>query len=99
MVGILLMLSMDLATLKAAILYPFVEAGLISQEKVNEDFGPKIAKLVEGVLEMEAIRSCKPSPQRNLAGAGGQRAPHAARHGRGRARRGHQAGGAHRLPA
>ncbi|WP_429108579.1 GTP diphosphokinase [Aeromonas media] len=57
MVGILLMLSMDLATLKSAILYPFVEAGLIQQEKVNEDFGPKIAKLVEGVLEMEAIRS------------------------------------------
>ncbi|MBS4700214.1 GTP diphosphokinase [Aeromonas media] len=57
MVGILLMLSMDLATLKSAILYPFVEAGLIKQEKVNEDFGPKIAKLVEGVLEMEAIRS------------------------------------------
>ncbi|MNO61298.1 GTP pyrophosphokinase [compost metagenome] len=57
MVGILLMLSMDLATLKSAILYPFVEAGLIKQEKVNEDFGPKISKLVEGVLEMEAIRS------------------------------------------
>ncbi|MCY9822932.1 GTP diphosphokinase [Aeromonas media] len=57
MVGILLMLSMDLATLKSAILYPFVEAGFIKQEKVNEDFGPKIAKLVEGVLEMEAIRS------------------------------------------
>ncbi|UCP14329.1 GTP diphosphokinase [Aeromonas media] len=57
MVGILLMLSMDLATLKSAILYPFVEAALIKQEKVNEDFGPKIAKLVEGVLEMEAIRS------------------------------------------
>ncbi|MFM5138328.1 GTP diphosphokinase [Aeromonas rivipollensis] len=57
MVGILLMLSMDLATLKSAILYPFVEVGLIKQEKVNEDFGPKIAKLVEGVLEMEAIRS------------------------------------------
>ncbi|MGE6165698.1 GTP diphosphokinase [Aeromonas rivipollensis] len=57
MVGILLMLSMDLATLKSAILYPFVEAGLIKQEKVSEDFGPKIAKLVEGVLEMEAIRS------------------------------------------
>lgn len=57
MVGILLMLSMDLATLKAAILYPFVEAGLLQQEKLEEDFGPKIAKLVEGVLEMEAIRS------------------------------------------
>ncbi|EKP0261544.1 GTP diphosphokinase [Aeromonas sobria] len=57
MAGILLMLSMDLGTLKAAIIYPFVEAGLISQERMDEDFGPKIAKLVEGVLEMEAIRS------------------------------------------
>ncbi|MFQ2194465.1 GTP diphosphokinase [Aeromonas jandaei] len=57
MVGILLMLSMDLGTLKAAIIYPFVEAGLISQERMDEDFGSKIAKLVEGVLEMEAIRS------------------------------------------
>ena len=57
MVGILQMLSMDLGTLKAAIIYPFVEAGFISQERMDEDFGPKIAKLVEGVLEMEAIRS------------------------------------------
>ncbi|CAJ1838452.1 GTP diphosphokinase [Aeromonas salmonicida] len=57
MAGILLMLSMDLGTLKAAIIYPFVEAGLISQERMDEDFGPKISKLVEGVLEMEAIRS------------------------------------------
>ncbi|MFZ3403797.1 GTP diphosphokinase [Aeromonas salmonicida] len=57
MAGILLMLSMDLGTLKAAIIYPFVEAGLISQVRMDEDFGPKIAKLVEGVLEMEAIRS------------------------------------------
>lgn len=57
MAGILLMLSMDLGTLKAAIIYPFVEVGLISQERMDEDFGPKIAKLVEGVLEMEAIRS------------------------------------------
>ncbi|WCH22094.1 GTP diphosphokinase [Aeromonas salmonicida] len=57
MAGILLMLSMDLGTLKAAIIYPFVEAGLISQERMDEDFGSKIAKLVEGVLEMEAIRS------------------------------------------
>ena len=57
MVGILQMLSMDIGTLKAAIIYPFVEAGLISQERMDEDFGSKIAKLVEGVLEMEAIRS------------------------------------------
>lgn len=57
MVGILQMISMDIGTLKAAIIYPFVEAGLISQERMDEDFGSKIAKLVEGVLEMEAIRS------------------------------------------
>ncbi|MFQ1814231.1 GTP diphosphokinase [Aeromonas veronii] len=57
MVGILQMLSMDIGTLKAAIIYPFVEAGLISQERMDEDFGSKITKLVEGVLEMEAIRS------------------------------------------
>ncbi|HHQ4715872.1 TPA: GTP diphosphokinase [Aeromonas veronii] len=57
MVGILQMLSMDIGTLKAAIIYPFVEAGLISQERMDEDFGSKIAKLVEGVLEMEANRS------------------------------------------
>lgn len=57
MIGILLMLSMDLATLKAAILYPFVEVGLLSQERLHEDFGVIIGKLVDGVLEMEAIRS------------------------------------------
>ena len=57
MVGILMMLNMDVATLKAAILYPFVEAGLITTARMEEDFGSKIAKLVEGVLEMEAIRS------------------------------------------
>ncbi|ENY73725.1 GTP diphosphokinase [Aeromonas diversa] len=57
MVGILLMLSMDIATLKAAILYPFAEAGLLERHKLDEEFGAKIARLVEGVLEMEAIRS------------------------------------------
>ncbi|MGL5286215.1 GTP pyrophosphokinase [Aeromonas sp. RU39B] len=57
MVGILMMLSMDIATLKSAILYPFVEEGYIGRDKLAEDFGNKTAKLVEGVLEMEAIRS------------------------------------------
>ncbi|QCG47168.1 GTP diphosphokinase [Aeromonas schubertii] len=57
MVGILMMLSMDIATLKAAILYPFAEAGLLARNKLDEEFGTKIARLVEGVLEMEAIRS------------------------------------------
>ena len=46
MVGILQMLSMDIGTLKAAIIYTFVEAGLIRQERMDEDFGSKIAQLV-----------------------------------------------------
>ena len=100
MVGILQMLSMDIGTLKAAIIYPFVEAGLISQERMDEDFGSKIAKLVEGGAgDGGHPLPANPPSQRNLAGAGRQRASHVARHGRGCARRGDQAGGADRLPA
>ena len=69
MVGILLMLSMDLGTLKAAIIYPFVEAGLISQERMDEDFGPKIAKLVKGCWRWRPSAPCRPctaaKPRRN----------------------------------
>ncbi len=56
MVGILLMLHMDIDTLRAAILYPHVEARHLSVEQTVEDFGPGIARLLEGVIDMEAIR-------------------------------------------
>ncbi|MGL5947745.1 MAG: GTP diphosphokinase [Aeromonas sp.] len=57
MVGVLQTLNMDVATLKAALLYPFVEAGLLGRARLAEEFGSKIDKLVLGVLDMEAIRS------------------------------------------
>ncbi len=55
-VGILLTLHMDLDTLKAAILYPFVEAKLLPLEQAGQHFGPLSAKLLQGVIDMEAIR-------------------------------------------
>ncbi|MDP5293057.1 GTP diphosphokinase [Oceanimonas sp. CHS3-5] len=57
MVGILLTLSMDADTLKSALLYPFVEHGVLSPERVQEDFGDNIHRLLQGVADMEAIRS------------------------------------------
>ncbi len=57
MVGILLTLSMDLDTLEAALLYPFLETGYLDPERVREDFGDNIARLLQGVADMEAIRS------------------------------------------
>ncbi|PSJ39325.1 GTP diphosphokinase [Zobellella taiwanensis] len=57
MVGILLTLSMDLDTLKAALLYPFLEHGELTPERAREDFGDNIARLLQGVADMEAIRS------------------------------------------
>ncbi len=56
MVGILLTLHMDIDTLRAAILYPHLEARHLGIEQVHDDFGPGIARLLEGVIDMEAIR-------------------------------------------
>ncbi len=57
MVGILLTLNMDLDTLKTALLYPFLENGHLSPERIRDDFGDTIARLLRGVADMEAIRS------------------------------------------
>ncbi|MBL1376881.1 GTP diphosphokinase [Zobellella iuensis] len=57
MVGILLTLSMDLDTLKAALLYPFLETGYLDLERARLDFGDNIVRLLQGVADMEAIRS------------------------------------------
>ncbi len=56
MVGILLTLHMDVDTLRAAILYPHVEAKHLTLEQAGEDFGPAIGQLLKGVIDMEAIR-------------------------------------------
>ncbi|OYD24661.1 GTP diphosphokinase [Oceanimonas baumannii] len=57
MVGILLTLSMDADTLRSALLYPFLENRILTAERVQEDFGDNIHQLLQGVADMEAIRS------------------------------------------
>lgn len=56
MVGILLTLHMDIDTLRAAILYPHVEAKHLTVAQAEVDFGGTIARLLEGVIDMDAIR-------------------------------------------
>lgn len=56
MIEILVTLSMDKDTLLAALLFPMVEDGVLSLELLQERYGSNIAKLVEGVQEMAAIR-------------------------------------------
>ncbi|CZF83754.1 GTP pyrophosphokinase, (p)ppGpp synthetase I [Grimontia indica] len=56
MIEILVTLSMDKETLLAALLFPMVEYDVLSNELLKEHYGNNIAKLVEGVQEMAAIR-------------------------------------------
>ncbi len=56
MIEILVTLSMDKDTLLAALLFPVAEDGLLSAEDLKEHYGNTIAKLVDGVQEMAAIR-------------------------------------------
>ncbi|WP_413483539.1 GTP diphosphokinase [Morganella psychrotolerans] len=59
MVEILSTLSMDLDSLRAALLFPLAEAGILNEEKISETFGPAIWLLVKGVMDMDAIRQLK----------------------------------------
>lgn len=56
MIGILLTLHMDIETLKTAILFPLLEPKLLTIQEAESDFGPVIGKLLEGVIDMDAIR-------------------------------------------
>src|SRR5574344_1642425 len=56
MIGILITLHMDLDTLNAAILYPHLEDNYFTIEQPKQDLGEKIAHLLHGVKDMEAIR-------------------------------------------
>ncbi|MGV3344915.1 GTP diphosphokinase [Enterobacteriaceae bacterium LUAb1] len=59
MVEILSMMSMDNDTLRAAMLFPLVEADVVSEATLENDFGKGIVLLVQGVLDMDAIRQLK----------------------------------------
>lgn len=55
MIEILVTLSMDKATLVAALLYPLVAADAYPQEQLEENHGKAIIKMIDGVVEMAAI--------------------------------------------
>ncbi|KLU16364.1 MULTISPECIES: GTP diphosphokinase [Xenorhabdus] len=59
MVEILSTLSMDNDSMRAALLFPILNAGLLDSETVTETFGKGITNLVHGVLDMDAIRQLK----------------------------------------
>ncbi|WP_437612473.1 GTP diphosphokinase [Erwinia sp. V71] len=59
MVEILMMLSMDNDSLRSALLFPLANAGLVSEETLEEHFGKAIVSLVHGVRDMDAIRQLK----------------------------------------
>ncbi|SFU27170.1 GTP diphosphokinase [Xenorhabdus koppenhoeferi] len=59
MVEILSTLSMDNDSMRAALLFPILNSKLIDSETVTETFGKSITNLVNGVLEMDAIRQLK----------------------------------------
>ena len=56
MIGILLTLHMDMETLKAAVLYPLLEPGYLTVVKAATDYGSVISKLLQGVIDIDAIR-------------------------------------------
>ncbi|MEF1288615.1 GTP diphosphokinase [Vibrio sp. M260118] len=55
MIEILVTLSMDKATLVAALLFPLVSSGAYDREQFEEDFGKETIKLIDGVEEMAAL--------------------------------------------
>ena len=59
MVEILSMLSMDIDTLLAAMLFPLADAEVVSEEVLRESVGKSIVSLIHGVRDMAAIRQLK----------------------------------------
>ncbi|PUY27698.1 GTP diphosphokinase, partial [Cronobacter sakazakii] len=59
MVEILTTLSMDIDTLRAALLFPLVDGGVVSEEVLKESVGKSVVGLIHGVRDMAAIRQLK----------------------------------------
>jgi len=59
MVEILSMLSMDIESSCAALIFPLANAEVVSEEELGETFGNGIVTLVHGVRDMDAIRQLK----------------------------------------
>jgi len=59
MVEILSMLSMDIDTLRAAMLFPLADGNVVSEEIMQESVGKSVVTLIHGVRDMAAIRQLK----------------------------------------
>ncbi|ACA87622.1 GTP diphosphokinase [Shewanella woodyi] len=59
MIEILAPLNMDIETLQASVLFVVFEAGIISQEDLEERFGAELSRLVMSVETMNAIGALK----------------------------------------
>lgn len=59
MVEILSMLSMDIESSCAAMIFPLANAEVVSEEELSKTFGDGIVTLVHGVRDMDAIRQLK----------------------------------------
>ncbi|VTR57396.1 GTP pyrophosphokinase [Serratia fonticola] len=59
MVEILSTLSMDNDSMRAALLFPLVDAAIVPEATLTEEFGSGITSLVHGVRDMDAIRQLK----------------------------------------
>jgi GTP pyrophosphokinase len=59
MVEILSMLSMDIDTLRAAMLFPLADGNVVSEEVMQESVGKSVVTLIHGVRDMAAIRQLK----------------------------------------
>ncbi|MEZ3500579.1 GTP diphosphokinase [Pantoea sp. KPR_PJ] len=59
MVEILSMLSMDIESSCAALIFPLANAEVVSEEEISKTFGNGIVTLVHGVRDMDAIRQLK----------------------------------------
>ncbi len=69
MIEILITLSMDRATLVAALLFPIATSGLLDREELTEHYGKEIIKLIDGVEEMAAIGQLNVTMQGSEASA------------------------------
>mgnify|MGYP002186544301 FL=1 len=67
MVEILHEMNMDSESLLTAMLFPLVANQLVDWEQIQEDFGPKITKLLKGVEEMDNIRQLNASHSANAS--------------------------------
>lgn len=67
MVEILSMFSMDWETLCASLLFPLADAGVVTEQRLEEQHGKAIVSLVHGVRDMDAIRQLKATHNDSMA--------------------------------